>query len=376
MEKCSKATDDDLRKELAFLVERERRNLAALLTTMGEYSYRRLYRDEGYYSMFEYCLRALKFDESSAYRHITAARVVRQYPEALPMIASGDLPLTSVLVLAPVLTEENRKQMFKDAKGKTRRELETMVAGLSPLPPRMDYVQRLPATPSAWAPLDANAATTGPLGEAPPGALEPVPGRMPQEWQAVMPVSLDRVRIGFDAAVGLMTLVDRARQVLRHKHPEGRLGDVLTEALEVFLDRKDPQKRLGLKPGEAGNAFAPASRPLAEPRFLTAWRGGRYIAARVKRAVWQRDDGRCAWRFEDGRLCGSRDALEFDHFRPFAKGGRSDDARNVRLLCRLHNGLAAKAAGLSPEGASSPDGLGAAGRCPAAGTPAGVGGPA
>ena len=349
LEKCSKATDDDLRKELAFLVERERRSLAALLTTMGEYSYRRLFRDEGYYSMFEYSLRALKFDENSAYRHITAARVVRQYPEALPLIASGDLPLTSILVLAPVLTEENRTLMFKDSKGKSRRDLETMVAGLSPLPPRMDYVQRLPASTASWVPLDAKEASAGALGEC-LGPLEVPAVPKPREWQAVMPVSLDRVRIGFDAAVGLMTLVERARQVLKRKHPEGRLEDVLTEALEVFLDRKDPQKRLGLKPGEAGREFAPSSRPMPQPRFLSAWRGGRYIAARVKRAVWQRDDGRCVWRFEDGTLCGSREALEFDHFRPFAKGGRSDDARNVRLLCRLHNGLAARAAGLSPEG--------------------------
>ncbi|OGS42653.1 MAG: hypothetical protein A2506_01885, partial [Elusimicrobia bacterium RIFOXYD12_FULL_66_9] len=276
--KCAKATDDDLRKELAFLIERERRNLAAVLAALGEYSYRRLYRDEGYYSMFEYCLRALKFDESTAYRHITAARVVRQYPEALPLISAGDLTLTSVLILSPILTEDNRRVMFKQARGKTRRELETMVAGLSPLPPRMDYVQRLPAPAPTWVPLDPGGASTGALGEPPCPSEVPVAPK-PREWQAVMPVSLDRVRIGFDAAVGLMTLIDRARQVLRHKHPEGRLEDVLTDALELFLERKDPQKRLAVRSEDAGKPLPP---PPA-PRFLNAWRGGRYIAARVKR---------------------------------------------------------------------------------------------
>jgi hypothetical protein len=155
-----------------------------------------------------------------------------------------------------------------------------------------------------------------------------------------MPLTLDRVRIGFDAAVVLMRLIDRAKLILRHKYPEGRLEDVLRDALEILLERKDPEKRLGPKEGEIGGVIAP------EPRFLAAWRGGRYIPARVKRAVWQRDDGRCTWRLDDGRWCGSRDALEFDHFRPFAKGGRSDDARNVRLLCRMHNRLAAQAAGM------------------------------
>ena len=55
---------------------------------------------------------------------------------------------------------------------------------------------------------------------------------------------------------------------------------------------------------------------------------------------------RVARRFDDGQVCGSRDALEFDHFRPFAKGGRSDDARNVRLLCRMHNRMAARSEGM------------------------------
>lgn len=356
LEKCAKASDDDLRKELLFLVEKERRNLAAVLTVMGEYSYRRLYRDEGYHSMFEYSMRALRFDESSAYRHITAARVVRQYPEALPLISAGDLTLTSILILSPILTEENRKIMFHEARRKTRRELEAMVAGLSPLPARMDYIQRVPAAPSSWGPIEAPRTAAGQLGADSSfqnEAWQP-PERAPREWQAVMPVSMDRVRIGFDAAVALMTLIERARRILRHKYPDGRLEDVLTEALEVFIERKDPQKRLSLRPRESGSEIAP---PPA-PRFLTAWRGGRYIPARVKRAVWQRDDGRCVWRFDDGTPCGSREALEFDHVRPFAKGGRSEDPRNVRLLCRLHNGQAARSAGLSPEG------WGGAGRCP------------
>jgi hypothetical protein len=157
-----------------------------------------------------------------------------------------------------------------------------------------------------------------------------------------MPLSLERVRVGFDAAAVLVGLIDRAKLILRHKYPEGRLEDILREALEILIERKDPRKRLGLKAGGADVRLAPAPAP-GRP---AAGRGDRYVPARVKRAVWQRDDGRCSWRFDDGRLCGSRDALEFDHVRPFARGGRSDEARNVRLLCRLHNRLAAEEAGL------------------------------
>jgi hypothetical protein len=34
--------------------------------------------------------------------------------------------------------------------------------------------------------------------------------------------------------------------------------------------------------------------------------------------------------------------LEFDHVRPWALGGSSGDAANVRLLCRVHNRLEAR----------------------------------
>lgn len=37
-----------------------------------------------------------------------------------------------------------------------------------------------------------------------------------------------------------------------------------------------------------------------------------------------------------------RRCLEYDHRRPFALGGSSDDAENIRLLCRAHNRLHAE----------------------------------
>ncbi|MDE2141698.1 MAG: HNH endonuclease [Elusimicrobia bacterium] len=338
IKKCAESDDEALTRELKFVVDRERRNLVTVLIVLGEYGWRRLYREEGYYSLFEYCMRVLKFDESAAYRHITAARVLRQYPLALPLIESGDLTLTSLLILSPVLTPENHTQMFMRARGKTRRELETIIAGNNPLPARMDTIRSLPVPPPSLgvAPIPPTADSAPPPPQSDACALP-----APREWQAVMPISLDRVRIGFDAAVELMRLIYRAKQLLRHKYPEGRIEDVLHDALTIFLDRKDPQRKLGLK-SDAKSTETPRA-----PRFLQSLKNGRYIPAWVKSAVWERDDGRCAWRFDDGTVCGSKDWIEYDHIKPYARGGRSDTPRNVRLLCRLHNGLAAAAAGLS-----------------------------
>jgi hypothetical protein len=343
IDQCRQLDDESLRRDLRFLAQREHHSLATLLIHLGEYDRRRLSEEEGYQSTYSYCVKCLGYDESGAYRRIQAARVCKRYPHILDYIISGELSLSSLLLLSPVLTDSNHEGLIIQARGKSKRDLETHLASLDPRPSTPDAFRRMPAPPM-WAtavPAETNsssaAARTTPMELS--GVLAAQP---PSEWQAVMPLSLERVRIGFDAAVVLMKLIDRAKLILRHKYPEGRLEDVLRDALEVLIERKDPQKRLGSKEGEIVGEIAPAP----EPRFLAAWRGGRYVPARVKRAVWQRDEGRCTWRFDDGRPCGSRDALEFDHFRPFAKGGRSDDARNVRLLCRMHNRMAAEAGGL------------------------------
>ena len=334
---CSQLDDESLRRDLRFLAQREHHSLATLLIHLGEYDRRRLSEEEGYQSTYSYCVKCLGYDEGGAYRRIHAARVCKRYPHILNFIVSGELSLSSLLLLSPVLTDTNQQELIAQARGKSKRDLETHLAGLNPRPASPDAFRRMPAPPLWLTPAGVQATPAASPEAAMAGIL---PAQPPGEWQAVMPLSLERVRVGFDAAVVLIKLIDRAKLILRHKYPEGRLEDVLREALEILIERKDPQARLGLKDGELGGELAP------EPRFLAAWRGGRYVPARVKRAVWQRDDGRCTWRFNDGQVCGSRDALEFDHFRPFAKGGRSDDARNVRLLCRMHNRLAAQAAGV------------------------------
>ncbi len=56
----------------------------------------------------------------------------------------------------------------------------------------------------------------------------------------------------------------------------------------------------------------------------------RLIPSEVKREVWKRDVGKCV-------ICGDSKNLHFDHDLPFAKGGTSLSAKNVRLLCMKHN---------------------------------------
>ena len=75
-----------------------------------------------------------------------------------------------------------------------------------------------------------------------------------------------------------------------------------------------------LKPADAVRVFTEDS----------DYRHERMIPTVVKVEVWKRDKGVC-------RECKANTGLHYDHILPFSKGGRSDDVRNVQLLCARHN---------------------------------------
>jgi hypothetical protein len=56
----------------------------------------------------------------------------------------------------------------------------------------------------------------------------------------------------------------------------------------------------------------------------------------VKRAVWKRDGGQCAFVSVDGRRCTAREFLQFHHVQAYAKQGPAT-VDNISLRCRPHN---------------------------------------
>lgn len=51
-----------------------------------------------------------------------------------------------------------------------------------------------------------------------------------------------RVEFRFSADEDFLSKFRRAREVLWHKHPRGRLEDILKEAIEALLDKRDPER--------------------------------------------------------------------------------------------------------------------------------------
>jgi hypothetical protein len=366
--------DDELLRSLKSLVKNERGNLATILSRLAEVDRRRLALMRGFTSLFDYCVRALRYCEPETAVRIHAARAAASYPLLYPMLASGRLSLTAVSMLAPHLKPDNHRDLIRRALGRSKRELEAMLAPLSPSREVPDRIRILgPATEPAVAAGDGQAGSPGPLFESPmagvgapqppapqepaqtkigPRAAEPVDrGREPHRSDGFRRAPA-RVRFTFEADEHLLRDIDRAKELLRHRHPRGRLEDVLSDALHALLERIDPERLIrrkaarrrawpatgidGRHPREGGGAVVPQVDPRSESGR------GRAVPQRIKDEVWLRDGGRCAFRAPDGRRCQARAGLEYDHVRPFSLGGDSGDPAWIRLLCRAHNGLEAR----------------------------------
>ena len=142
-------------------------------------------------------------------------------------------------------------------------------------------------------------------------------------------VSVVRSRIAMTVGPEFLALLEEVKAAFSTSHPGASLETIFAECMKIALDVRARRRR------------AKADRPRA-PRPTTGPAPGKNRAtAAVKRAVWQRDQGRCAFTAPDGRRCASTHAVEFHHRVPRARGGPWT-VDNIALFCRAHNDLAAR----------------------------------
>jgi len=332
-------SDRDLLAETARVADRERRTTAELLALLAELDSRRLYLGAGYSSLFAYCTQALRFSESAAYSRITAARAARRFPILYTLLTGGDVTLTTVSLLAAHLTDENHESLLGTARHKCKRDVEHLVAGLYAQPDITSSIRRLSrgcAGVEAQAPNPSSAIVVaddalGPAPAPPPltaprvssqaRAVPSPPIAEAGRRSLVAPLGGDRYLLRVTLSDDARRHLDRARDLLRHAIPTGDAAAIIEKALTVLVDQLERTK------------FAATPRPREKARKTRT--RGRHISSAVKRAVWARDQGRCAFIGSDGR-CSETGFLEFHHVEPFAAGGPAD-IDNLQLRCRAHN---------------------------------------
>ena len=174
MNACSPASlsDAELLVRVKQLAQSERQATAALVAHLAEMETRRLYLGQGYASLFGYCTKVLHLSEHAAYNRIEAAKAAVRFPVILVRLAQGDVHLSAVKLLAPLLTPENHRELLDAAKHKSKREVEEMVARLRPQPDAPASVSKLPSSKGAATPT-ANPESLFVPGAAPSDTAQP-----------------------------------------------------------------------------------------------------------------------------------------------------------------------------------------------------------
>jgi hypothetical protein len=267
--------------------------------------------------------------EHAAYGRIEAARVARRLPDILDLLADGSMTLTTVCLLAPHLTPENHEQLLNAARHKSKREVEQQVAALRPSPPVASIIRKLPAPkPNPGAPqLHESVSADRPNETAVPAANASAIVAQPAARPAIIaPLAPERYKVQFTVTRETHDKLRRVQELLRHSVPNGDPAVIFDRALTVLLAELEKKKL----------ARTDRPRQVAEPKS-----GSRHVPASVKREVWKRDGGRCAFVGKAER-CSERGLLEFHHIAPFADGGETTVA-NLQLRCRAHNAYEAEA---------------------------------
>ena len=139
------------------------------------------------------------------------------------------------------------------------------------------------------------------------------------------PIAAERYKIQFTVDRETYDKLRLAQDLLRHAVPSGDPAVIFERAVTLLVAQLQRQKT------------AATNRP-QRPRRSNGF--SRHIPSAVKRTVWQRDGGRCAFEGTHGR-CPETGFLEYHHVVPFAAGGKTS-AENIQLRCRAHNGYEAE----------------------------------
>jgi hypothetical protein len=298
--------DEALLQSLKAVAARSNQITAVLLQHLAEVEARGAHRLWACPTLQSYCVYELRCSEDEAWRRCRAARLARQFPRLLDMLADSTLHLTGLLLDGPHLTAGNERELLARVAFRTKREIERILAEIAPRPDVPSLVQPLgPAgdgvprralggwtaqvrgiagferqLPPGVGPGDAPAVSSSEHGEADAveaaGEADPAPetdavdtardslappdesdtSRERQRSRDDDPnVSVPlRYRVQFTADQDFVDLLAEARDLLWHRLPDGDLASVQRLALEALVAqlRRTKYADIRFRRGEEG----------------------------------------------------------------------------------------------------------------------------
>ena len=313
---AARLTDDALHARLKVFSLHERDATVELVGHLAELDGRQSRLGEGPGSLYTYCRDVLGYSEDAAWNRAATAAAVRRYPVILGWLADGTLNVTTVRMLRAVLTPDNHLAVLTEARRRSKKDVELIVRRLDPKPDVPSTIRKVPVPAPVSLPLQ----TTVPQADDDPCPPPIAPSPAPVPRPVIAPLTPERYRMEFTVSKETHDKLRRVQNLLCREIRNGDPAAIFDRGLDfVLLDAE--RKKL---------AATANPRP---PRGTKA--GSRTVPAHVRRVVWKRDGGQCAFEGKSGR-CTERRFLEWHHVQPFGHQGPAT-VDNISLRCRAHN---------------------------------------
>jgi 5-methylcytosine-specific restriction endonuclease McrA len=331
-----KLNNHDLLARARELAQEERRAGIALLHHLREIERRKLFA-ANHGSLHEYVVRELGYSDGAAHRRISAMRLMSTLPEIEDRLHSGALTLSTASQVQNFLRTEKKltgnspsvtevRQLVSKVEGKSTRETESLLAARAPQVAQHLAARRL-ERPSA--------------------------------------IGADSVQVSLVIGCELQEKLHRLRDRTAHRDPNPSLAQQIEWLADFALARLggEPHIHGSRNPSAGAEAGARSPNSGAEAQTLSTRSGAearkhsspppqktqsktippssrtrRYVAAPLRREIWRRAGAQCEMHLASGLRCSRTHLLQIDHIVPSAWGGTST-AKNLQLLCAIHNGL-------------------------------------
>jgi hypothetical protein len=291
------------------LVQKEKSLTVQIIDTLLEIDQRKAFLPKQT-NMYSFLIEELGYCSGTAMLRLNAVRALKVVPEVREKILDNRLSLNDVAKTQSYINKVNRstseplstaeqKELFEVAEKATAKDLELALVK------KHNEIEKHRAEAA--------------------GGTAPEPRKVYR-------------KIVVEAEPEVIELIEELKSLLSHKIIDGNLNEILKEALplairEIKIKKGLVKRRSALKPStETSSMMAQEVKSPERAKKVT-----RSIPNRIKRLVWERDQGRCQFRDPlTNKICGSTFQVEFDHLRPWSFNGEHS-VENITTSCKSHN---------------------------------------
>ncbi len=311
-------SNEQLLAQTKKLIQSERKITHLILQHINEIEDRKIHLSLGYDGMYSYLTRGLGYSESAAYRRIQSARLLRKAPELSEKIQNGSLNLSQMTVLNKSLAhfEKNlnsntTQSSYQDVDQKFETHQSAVLNKLCQVAAQIEHKNTFETEKVLAQAFDL-----------------PI-----TKVEKIKPQQDDSIRMEITLTAEQFAVLKQAQSLLSHTCPGGSIADVIATLAQNFVDKK--MKSPKAEPNVVAKKLTQAAAATAIQKNKKPYR--QYISVHTKRSLLQKANHACEYvDHKTQQKCNSKYQLEIDHIQPLSLGG-SDEERNLRILCRVHN---------------------------------------